>query len=265
MSAVLAFLVRDLRVAWSYRLSFIFGLGSLVFSVVSLKFVAQLVNDGAPADLAPYGGDYFTFAIIGAAINLAAFPALRTFASSVRDAQVNGTFEAMLATRTRGTSIVVASAAYQLALLLIELVLLFVVATVALGAELRPANLGPGLGALVLTIVAFAGMGLLSCAFTILFRQQEPLSGAMLAGSFLLSGILYPTSVLPSWLEPFSLLLPMTHAVELTRGLLVEGADTAVAGHALALGAFALSLPLGLWAVAAALRSARRSGSLAHY
>jgi ABC-type polysaccharide/polyol phosphate export permease len=119
---------------------------------------------------------------------------------------------------------------------------------------------------LLLTIITLTGIGLLSSAFVIAFKQQEPFTSALLAASFLLSGILYPTSVLPSALAYLAPLLPMTHAVALSRGLLIEGASVeSLALHFLALAAFGLLLPVGIAALSLAFTYAKRSGSLAHY
>lgn len=72
--------------------------------------------------------------------------------------------------------------------------------------------------------------------------------------------------MLPGWLELLSPLLPMTHALELARGLFLEGADVDHVGlHFAALAAFSLLLPLGLWTLSRSLTWARATGSLAHY
>ena len=266
MSVLRAFVERDFRVAWSYRFSFVTQFGAFLFTLVSMKFLSELFADGSVSALEAYGGDYFSFVVIGLAINLVALPAVGTFAASVRGAQVTGTFEAMLATRTSPLWIVTSSAGYAMLLVLTQLLVLLAIAVVALDAGLDFSNLGLAALLLAFTLAAFAGVGLLSCAFTVAFNQREPLTGAFLAASLLLSGVLYPTAVLPGWLELLSPLLPMTHALELARGLFLEGADVDHVGlHFAALAAFSLLLPLGLWTLSRSLTWARATGSLAHY
>ena len=266
MTLAAAFAARDFRVAWSYRFSFFVQFGALFFTLVSMKFLSQLFAEGGVTSLDEYGGDYFSFVLVGLAMNLLAIPAVRTFANAVRSAQVTGTFEAMLATRTNPLAIIVGSATYPTLLVLVQLVALVAIAVLALEAQIALANIGVTLLVLALTIAAFAGVGLLSCAFTIAFKQREPLSGAFLAGSLLLSGVLYPTSVLPAGLELLAPLLPMTHALEVTRGVFLEGADVEnLELHLLALAAFSLLLPFGLWVLSRSLVWARRSGSLGYY
>jgi ABC-2 type transport system permease protein len=263
VSLAASFAARDLRVAWSYRLSFFVQFGALFFTLVSMKFMSQLLAEGGIASLEAYGGDYFSFVLVGLAMNLLAFPAVRTFGDAVRGAQVTGTFEAMLATRSNPLAIVVTAATYPVLRVLVELILLIAIAAIVLNARVEVANIVLVAIVLALTLAAFAGIGLMSCAFTIAFKQ---LTSAFLAGSLLLSGVIYPTTVLPAWLEALSPLLPMTHALELTRGLFLEGAEVEhMALRFVALAAFGLLLPMGLWVLARSIRWARRAGSLAYY
>jgi len=266
MTVARAFFVRDFRAAWSYRFSFIVQSGGILFSLVSLKFIADLTSSSTPAALASYGGDYFGFALVGAVLSLLSYPVVKSFAGGVRSAQVTGTFEAMLATRANAAAVVVGAGIFPIMSACTQATLVVLVGAVALGARIHAGNAALVLVVLSLTIAALAGIGLFSAAFAIAFKQNEPFSGALLGASFLVSGILYPTSVLPGWLRHLAPLIPTTHAVELCRGLLLDGAATgALAPHFAALGAFAVMLPAGIVAVSLALRYARQSGSLSQY
>jgi ABC-2 type transport system permease protein len=260
------FLVRDLRSAWSYRFSFVVQSVSLLFSLVSLRFLSDLFGDSVPTGLATYGGDYFGFALVGAALSLLSYPMVKSFAGAVRSAQVTGTFEAMLTTRANGVGVVLCSGIFPIVIACLQAVLAVAVGALLLGARLHVSHLALALLVLPMTATCLAGVGLMSAAFAIAFKQSEPFSGAMLAGSFLIGGILYPTSVLPAWLAALAQLLPITHAAALSRALLLDGAYTsAVAVHFLALGGFCLLFPAGVVLLSAAIRYAKRAGTLAHY
>jgi len=266
MTTAGAFFVRDLRVAWSYRFAFFFQNASLLFSVLTLRFVSDLIGDSSIAALDEYGGDYFSFVLLGMGLSLLAYPVTKAFANGVRSAQVTGTFEAMLTTKASGASIVVGSALYALAVACVQLVLMWVIGGILFGADFRPIQIPLVLLVVGMTVTVLAGVGLLSAAFMIAFKQNEPFTGAFVAASLLISGIMYPTSVLPRWLEMLSPLLPLTHAAELTRFLFLDGADSAQAGtHFLALGAFCALLPLGIFALNKSLDFARRTGTLSQY
>lgn len=266
MNVAIAFFMRDLRVAWSYRLSFIFQNASLLFSLLTLRFVSDMFAGSDIEALARYGGDYFSFALVGIGISVLAYPVTRTFANAVRSAQVSGTFEAMLTTRTSAISIVVNSALYGVAIAVIQLLLLWAVGGGLFGADLRLAQLPVVALVLVLTLGSLGGIGLLSAAFVVAFKQNEPFSSVFVALSLLVSGIMYPTSVLPTWLEWVAPLLPLTHAAALARHYFIQGADAGdVAVHMTVLAAFSLLIPLGLFALQGSINHARRAGSLSQY
>ncbi|MCC7363110.1 MAG: ABC transporter permease [Dehalococcoidia bacterium] len=266
MKTLRAFLVRDFRVAWSYRMSFLTQNAGLFFSLLSLKFVGNLFDGSSSPDLAPYGGDYFAFALVGMAVSFLSYPAVKSFAGAVRGSQVTGTFEAMLTTRASAGAIVFSGGAYPILLSAVQLVLAIVIGLVVFGVEVSPDHLLMVGVVLVLTMAALIGLGLLAAAFVVAFKQPEPFSGALLAASLMLSGGLYPPSVLPGWIEAFSPLLPLTHSLELARQLLLEdAARTSLGVHFGALALFALTVPAGLLALRLALSHARRAGSLAQY
>ncbi|MCK9497048.1 MAG: ABC transporter permease [Dehalococcoidia bacterium] len=265
MTAASAFLLRDFRIAWSYRISFFTQNIGLLFSIVTLRFVSDLFGSAIPEELEQYGGDYFSFILLGAAINLLVFPLVNTFRNATRAAQVTGTLEALLATAMSPARTVLWSGLYPLMYVVGQTLLLLAVG-IALGARYDPWAALPVLGVLALTIAAFSGLGLMSAAFTIVFKQNEPFITGSLIVSFMLAGVLYPTTVLPTWLEPVSQLLPLTHSLELLRGFtLGEGWSTGMAWHLGALGAFALLFPVGVWAVSQGITIATRRGTLSHY
>lgn len=265
MRVIWGFFVRDLRSTWSYRFSFVVQCASLLFSLVSLRFLSSFFNGGVPASLAAYGGDYFGFVLVGMALSLLSYPMVKSFAGAVRAAQATGTFEAMLTTRASGVALVIGSGVFPITLACVQMMLV-IAGSLLLGADLAAAHLALAVLVLAMTVISLAGIGLISSAFVIAFKQAEPFSGAMLAASFLISGILYPTTVLPSWLSMLAQLLPVTHAAALSRALLLDGAQTSgVMFHMLALAAFCLFFPAGIASLSWAIRYAKRTGTLSHY
>ena len=172
----------------------------------------------------------------------------------------------MLTTRVSGVEIVVYSALYSIAVVSVQLVLMWALGAALFGAHLNLVQLPLALVVVMMTVGILVGIGLLSAAFTIAFKQSEPVTTAFIAASLLVSGIMYPVAVLPAWLRPLSPLLPLTHAADLTRYLFLSGADGGhLAGHFAALAAFCLLLPLGVGVLSYSITYARRTGSLSQY
>ena len=97
--------------------------------------------------------------------------------------------------------------------------------------------------------LAFTGLGIASACFPLLWTEKG-LQMAYIAEALVLlvSGVYYPTMVLPGWLQPLSVVSPATYVVEGMRRALLDGADLGwlwpLVWPALLIGA--LSIPLGL-------------------
>jgi ABC-2 type transport system permease protein len=261
-----AFLQRDLGIALTYRISFVQSAAMLVVGLISMDFVARFVNEGAPPSLAEYGNDYFAFALVGAGTALFAQAVVGLFPGAVRGAQVTGTLEVILGSRTGLPAFLAGSALYGLCYALLRFCASLIIGSLILGAAIHMQQAPLAALAFLLTAFSFAGIGIFAAAFVVWFKQPEPFTGLLITLSLLLSGALYPTAVLPSWLEKLSMLLPLTHTIAVMRSALLqqEGAG-AVAGELTLLALFALLLPIGVWAFAFAVRRAQAAGSLGHY
>ena len=80
----------------------------------------------------------------------------------------------------------------------------------------------------------------------------------------LVSGVYYPVSVLPGWMQAISRLSPATYAIDGVRKGLIEGvAPSAVVGDIWPLIVMGIVfIPVGLWAFGRAERYAKRTGKL---
>ncbi len=137
----------------------------------------------------------------------------------------------------------------------------------ALGVDLSRIDVPATLLGLVLMNVGFTGMALLAGAVVLVIKRGNPLGWALRGASVVLGGILYPVEVLPPALQTLGVLLPITHALTVLRGAMLEGqgiTELAIPLAALSV-VSATYLVLGLAASAAAVRHARSDGSLAQY
>jgi len=137
----------------------------------------------------------------------------------------------------------------------------------ALGARFPGGNFLAGGLILLLSIAAMLSLGIISGSIVLVYKQGDPLSLAVNSGAFLLSGVVYPVSILPGWLQGGSWLLPHTYALESLRLTLLQGAslgDVARPVGILTLFAGGL-LPLSLLLFRYAVRRAQIEGSCGHY
>ncbi len=122
---------------------------------------------------------------------------------------------------------------------------------------------------LLVSSVAFVGLGLIAAILPVMSPERGAEATNILQGVLLLvSGVYYPVSVLPGWLQPLSWFSPATYALRACRRLLgLDGAPpVSLAGivpdlvRILALGI--LLVPLGLWLFGIAETWAKRNGKL---
>ncbi len=135
------------------------------------------------------------------------------------------------------------------------------------GAPMGRANVGVALLALLLSLLAFSGLGIISASIILVTKRGDPVTFLLASLSTLLGGVYYPVAVLPAWLQALAALRPLTHALRALRLALLEGAGLAeVAPNLAMLALFALVvLPGGVWAFRWALRRARSDGTLTQY
>jgi len=252
-----AFFKRDLLADTSYRWSLALHALHIFFGIGAYFFLSRFV-DRAPLR----GADPFGFLLIGLAVNAYMSCWLVCFSEAVRGGQTTGTLKMILASPIADTQFLAFSALYPSARALVD-ASVYVIGGLALGASLARANLGGAAVTLALSAVAFAAVGIASAAVALVVKRGDPVVWAVTSLSWMLGGILYPTELLPAWLQSTARLLPITHAVSGIRSALLGGQLATDATAALAL--FALvGLPASVVAFRAAVRFARSTGSLGH-
>jgi ABC-2 type transport system permease protein len=262
----LAFLRRDLAIEVSYRANLAFGLVGGFAMLMVFYFVGATVGGTAPG-LARFGGDYFAFAVVGVAATGPLHAALVELARRVREAQVSGTLEAVLATPVGPARAIVFSALYPLVSSCVRMALLLAGGAVIFGLPLDTGGIPAALAVLALALWGYGALGLLSAAFTLRFQRGDPVAFMLDMVFVLLGGVFFPVEVLPSPLRAASRLLPSTHALEGLRRTLLSGAGLGeVTGPLAALAVFAaVASPLAWLAFRHAVRRAKDDGSLTHF
>jgi ABC-2 type transport system permease protein len=261
-----AFLRRDLREALTYKFSFVSTFTGILLSSATFYFVAKLVPRGAPS-LDPFGGDYFSFAVVGVAFAGLLGLFQEGLASVVRSAQLSGTLEALLVTPQPIPVVLFGSSLYSLLLQVVRTALHLGVALAFFGLALGRVNLAGFAAVGLLTLVCFLSVGVLSASFILVYKTGNPFSWVLGTVSGLLGGVVFPVSLLPPWIRWVSSLLPVTYALDGVRKCLLASAPFAeVLPDIAALAAFAaVLLPLSLAAFRLAVRKAKKDGTLAQY
>jgi ABC-2 type transport system permease protein len=266
VAVMAAFLRRDLREALTYKFSFLSSLVGIVLSSATFYFVAKLVPAGTPS-LGPFGGDYFSFAVVGVAFAGLLGMFQEGLASVVRSAQTSGTLEALLVTPVPVPVILFGSSLYALLFQIFRTALHLGVALAFFGLALGRINAAGVAAVGLLTVLCFLSVGVLSASFVLVYKMGNPFSWILGTVSGLLGGVVFPVALLPTWIRWVSSLLPVTYALDgMRKSLLASAPFAAILPDVAALAAFdALLLPLSLVVFRLAVRKAKKDGTLAHY
>lgn len=131
--------------------------------------------------------------------------------------------------------------------------------------DLRNANLVGTLVLLLAGSLSFIGIGIVAAILPLLFPERgSQMTHLILAVLLFVSGVYYPVTVLPGWLQPIARISPATYVLEGMRETLLEGAALATLWPyiwpLLLMGGIAI--PLGVRAFQIAERYAKRTGRL---
>lgn len=261
-----AFVRRDLREALTYKFSFLSSVVGILLSSATFYFVAKLVPSSTPS-LGPFGGDYFSFAVVGVAFAGLLGMFEEGLASVVRSAQLSGTLEALLVTPVPVPVILFGSSLYSLLFQVSRTALHLAVALAFFGLALGRINAAGVLTVGILTVICFLSVGVLSASFILVYKTGNPFSWILGTVSGLLGGVVFPVALLPAWIRWVSSLLPVTYALDgMRKSLLASSSFAEILPDVAALAAFsAFLVPLSLVAFRWAVRKAKKDGSLSHF
>ena len=148
---------------------------------------------------------------------------------------------------------------------LVRATLIFVVVAAMFGLHMPDANFVTALILLGIASVSFIGIGMMTAVLPLISPEKGTQLGFMAQGIMLVcSGVYYPVSVLPQWMQVISRISPATYALRGIRAAILDGATpTEVWGDIwplLVIGTVAI--PLGLWTFRRGERYAKKHGKL---
>lgn len=268
--AAWAFLVRDFQTEVSYRLSFLLSLVGLFVSATLWYFMARFITGVAdPVALrARLGGlDYYPFTLVGLMVSRFLDVAQSSYGAQIRNEQTTGTLEVMLVTPTRLGYLVLAASSWSYVFAILQASMYLIFGVLVFGVELNLGSLVGAAAAVLFSVLALSGIGILSAAFVLYFKRGNPIDWVVSMASLLFGNLLIPTSTLPPEIAWVSKWIPLTYAADAVRGTLLQGKGIAeIAPDLFALAGFAVVLvPIGLFGARIAVRRAKREGSLVQY
>jgi ABC-2 type transport system permease protein len=229
MNTARAIFLRDIVLELRYRFNLAAKALNSIFFVTVFYFVGALV---------PAGG-YFPFVFMGLAFSRFFAVCVGAGAEMVRNEQYWGTAENLFMSPARPAAIVVSAVASKLLLACAEFVVMALVGVFVFGIKFNALAFLIVPLALVHALM-FAGVGLMSAGFVMLYKRGDPAGWLLGILVDLGSGVYFPVDLLPRPVAYFAAQLPTTGALNSWRSIALEGAFPSM---------FSFSLQC-LWAVA---------------
>jgi ABC-2 type transport system permease protein len=139
----------------------------------------------------------------------------------------------------------------------------FVAVVLFIGLHVPNANYGAAVALLAIASVSFIGIGMMTAVLPLISPEKGTQLGFVAQGLLLVvSGVYYPVSVLPDWMQWIAKISPATYALRGIREQILHGAGIAWddVWPLLVIGAF--SIPIGLAVFKAGERYAKQHGKL---
>ena len=262
-----AFLRRDWLTMLSYRAAFVGDLLAIAVQAIMFGFLSKLVD---PATLPSYNGvhaGYFEFVMIGVVIATVSGLLLQKVSTAIRQEQLMGTLEALMATPTTGATLQIGSVAYTLLFVPIRAAILLGAFALGFGLDFHLSGIWPALALLVAFLPFTWGLGLLSAGLIITFKRGANVTGFALTLLGLISGAVFPIALLPGALRALAGWNPFALCIDGARDALIGGTGWAPAATSL-LKLAPLSIvgfAIGVLCFRAAIARERRRGTLGAY
>src|SRR5436190_2517741 len=153
--------------------------------------------------------------------------------------------------------------AYAVLYGLIRATILFGVVAAFIGIHLPNANFAAALALLAIASISFIGIGMMTSVLPLISPEKGAQLGFVAQGMMLVvSGVYYPVSVMPGWMQSIATISPATYALRGCRASIIDGAPLAWANVWPLLLIAVVSIPLGLGIFNRGGRYAKKHGKL---
>lgn len=263
----LAFIKKDFLTEISYRFAFLFHIFGIFTWILIFYFIDRLFGSKIAPHLKPYGVNYFSYVLLGIALFTYVGTSVGSFATRIRNEQLMGTLEALLATPIKISTIIISMGIWGFIWASISVLAYLIFGAFLFSVDLTHTNLLSVFVILVLTITSFSGLGLSAAGFIMILKRGQPVTWAVTTLFELLGGVYFPIAVFPGWLQIISHILPITYSVRAMQLAVYKGYSLqSLSSDIIALLIFSIILlPLGLLSFKWAVKRAKINGSLGHY
>jgi len=123
------------------------------------------------------------------------------------------------------------------------------------------------LAILVMSAASIWGLGMVSAGVQIVTKRWDPVTYIFYRIGWLISGLFFPISLLPTWLQPITWLIPQSYILEMARQSMLAGKSIFQMGMlpVYLLMYSIISLAIGSWVFIRCVQVAKRQGTIGFF
>jgi ABC-2 type transport system permease protein len=283
LKAMWTFVKRDLKIWTYFKLNFLIDIAGIFSNIAIYAIIAIVAGEAVKASLNPYGGDYVSYVILGIIFNEIMSTSLSAPYWGTMDAFWNGRLEILMISPISTPLFVTGTSIGRYVRSFINVVFYLVFGILLFGLKVG-GTINYGLAILYILVAALActGLGLMGASLIFLIEArggEDPIRWIVGILVSLASGVYYPLSILPTWMQWLGCLIPQTYALDAARRSMIGGtigaktlpihgmfAANPMLVDMMALIAFSfVTLPLGWWMYNQGVRRAKTDGRLSRW
>jgi len=212
---------KDFLWAYSYKISFFGQFFAIFMTLFTFYFISETFSMSESPHLEQYNNNYFLFAIIGICTIDFISSGLRSATKSIREAQAFGYIDMIVNAKITLQYFLICSLIYPCFIGLIRALLFILVAGYIYNLEMSPGPIALALLVIILTLISFLGVSLFASSFVLAFKQGDPINIFITITLTICSGVVFPISVLPDYIQSISNIIPITHGIEIVRKMVI--------------------------------------------
>jgi len=267
LKKISAFIVRELRMLYTYKFAYSTTIINMIFTVVYLLLFGSMFKSADVPSLAPYGGDFIAFALVGSMGWSLLWNITNSVSFSLRNEMLMGTLESILITPTNIYTIIVAYIIFGSIFGLLSMLFLFLLGFYGFGVIVfSTANIYTII-IFSISIIMMAGFGMMFGGLTLKYKNIGQTIPLIQGIAMFFCSVYFPISILPGGLQSFTKFIPFYYSMEGLRiSLTTDGLNPELLHYIIILTILAAAfIILGIILLQRGLNKAKKDGSLSFY
>jgi ABC-2 type transport system permease protein len=270
LGVIWVYLCRRAKLWFRFKISFVFSFVAMFVTIAIFYFMNLFVG---PVQFDYYDGPFFTFVLIGLAVNQYMQTTLNIYLGTMHSMYWSNWLEIILTSPMRLKTFFSSVMTWTYLYATMNVAFYFIIGIFVFGAEFTfPATAWIVIPILILLIISLSGIGLISASMFMLANAKgdiEPIGWGVATLSGLVAGVYFPPKYLPVPVQLLSKILPQTYAIDAIRRVLLNGegiSSPSIQLTIIYLIIFSvILLPLGMFMFNAGIRKAEKEGTLARW